>query len=203
MFLYNNNLVVTSTLIYHKQNRIDTPGVIQKVSELFKAHTHLILGFNSFLPPGYKIVLENKETNAVETTTSQKDKRKKKAPSTPPPAQPPASASSSTTSAIPSATTKQNDRSIDFDQAISYVTKIKKRFAESPSMYKSFLDILHNYQKEQTTIKRVYEQVSELFVNHQDLLSEFTQFLPMPVEKKAGRKVKKVCYHELFHSINT
>jgi paired amphipathic helix protein Sin3a len=35
--------------------RIDTPGVIARVSDLFKGHDDLILGFNTFLPPGYKI----------------------------------------------------------------------------------------------------------------------------------------------------
>ena len=34
---------------------IDTPGVIKKVSELFEGHPDLIVGFNTFLPPGYKI----------------------------------------------------------------------------------------------------------------------------------------------------
>lgn len=29
--------------------------MIARVSELFKGHKHLILGFNTFLPPGYKI----------------------------------------------------------------------------------------------------------------------------------------------------
>jgi histone deacetylase complex regulatory component SIN3 len=34
---------------------IDTPGVIEKVSTLFRGHTDLIVGFNTFLPPGYKV----------------------------------------------------------------------------------------------------------------------------------------------------
>ena len=34
---------------------IDTPGVIKRVSELFRGHNQLILGFNTFLPPGFKI----------------------------------------------------------------------------------------------------------------------------------------------------
>ncbi|KAF0699793.1 Aste57867_9634 [Aphanomyces stellatus] len=38
-----------------KSNTIDTPGVIQRVSELFKGHPNLIFGFNTFLPPGYRI----------------------------------------------------------------------------------------------------------------------------------------------------
>lgn len=36
-------------------NSIDTPGVIERVSTLFKGHPSLIVGFNTFLPPGYKI----------------------------------------------------------------------------------------------------------------------------------------------------
>lgn len=34
---------------------IDTPGVIDRVSTLFREHPHLIQGFNTFLPPGYRI----------------------------------------------------------------------------------------------------------------------------------------------------
>jgi paired amphipathic helix protein Sin3a len=34
---------------------IDTPGVIDRVSNLFKGHPTLIQGFNTFLPPGYRI----------------------------------------------------------------------------------------------------------------------------------------------------
>ena len=67
---------------------------------------------------------------------------------------------------------------IEFDQAINYVTKIKTRFAKQPETYKAFLGILHTYQKEQKTIKEVYEQVSHLFKSHAELLSEFSQFLP-------------------------
>lgn len=46
------------------------------------------------------------------------------------------------------------------------MTKIKTRFSDQPETYKSFLDILHTYQKEQTTIKKVYEQVAQLFKDH-------------------------------------
>lgn len=38
-----------------KSSNIDTPGVISRVSELFEGHSDLIVGFNTFLPPGYKI----------------------------------------------------------------------------------------------------------------------------------------------------
>ena len=38
-----------------KSHHIDTPGVIRRVSELFKGHDDLIEDFNTFLPPGYVI----------------------------------------------------------------------------------------------------------------------------------------------------
>ncbi|XP_068622089.1 paired amphipathic helix protein Sin3a isoform X2 [Battus philenor] len=38
---------------------IDTPGVIKRVSNLFKGHPELIVGFNTFLPPGYKIEVQS------------------------------------------------------------------------------------------------------------------------------------------------
>uniref|UniRef100_A0A336L2W3 Paired amphipathic helix protein Sin3a n=1 Tax=Culicoides sonorensis TaxID=179676 RepID=A0A336L2W3_CULSO len=41
-----------------KSQSIDTPGVIQRVSNLFKGHPQLIVGFNTFLPPGYKIEVQ-------------------------------------------------------------------------------------------------------------------------------------------------
>ncbi|KAI9812481.1 MAG: Transcriptional regulatory protein sin3 [Pycnora praestabilis] len=38
-----------------KSQAIDTPGVIERVSTLFAGHPNLIQGFNTFLPPGYRI----------------------------------------------------------------------------------------------------------------------------------------------------
>ena len=49
---YSNN-IINIFIIYH--HSIDTPGVIQRVSELFEGHADLIVGFNTFLPAGFKI----------------------------------------------------------------------------------------------------------------------------------------------------
>jgi paired amphipathic helix protein Sin3a len=38
-----------------KSGAIDTPGVIGRVSQLFTGNPDLIQGFNTFLPPGYRI----------------------------------------------------------------------------------------------------------------------------------------------------
>ena len=53
-----------------KSQAIDTPGVIGRVSNLFNGHPMLIQGFNTFLPPGYRIECgtdDNPETIRVTT----------------------------------------------------------------------------------------------------------------------------------------
>ena len=67
---------------------------------------------------------------------------------------------------------------MEFDQAITYVNKIKQRFASDERVYKAFLEILNMYRKGQKTIANVYDEVALLFRNHADLLAEFTYFLP-------------------------
>lgn len=41
--------------------RTDTAGVIARVKELFKGHNNLIFGFNTFLPKGYEITIDEDE----------------------------------------------------------------------------------------------------------------------------------------------
>ncbi|KAK4050161.1 hypothetical protein OIV83_003732 [Microbotryomycetes sp. JL201] len=55
-----------------KSQGIDTPGVIERVSSLFRGHPALIQGFNTFLPPGYRIecsVSAPQDDGAVTTIT--------------------------------------------------------------------------------------------------------------------------------------
>ncbi|KAI3452368.1 hypothetical protein Pfo_009033 [Paulownia fortunei] len=69
-------------------------------------------------------------------------------------------------------------RTVEFEEAISFVNKIKKRFQNDDHVYKSFLDILNMYRKEHKGITEVYQEVAALFDDHPDLLDEFTRFLP-------------------------
>ncbi|KAL8471473.1 hypothetical protein ACS0TY_028934 [Phlomoides rotata] len=69
-------------------------------------------------------------------------------------------------------------RTVEFEEAISFVNKIKKRFQNDDHVYKSFLDILNMYRKEHKGISEVYQEVAVLFDDHPDLLDEFTRFLP-------------------------
>jgi paired amphipathic helix protein Sin3a len=53
-----------------KSSAIDTPGVIDRVSTLFAGNPDLIQGFNTFLPPGYKIECgANGDPNNIRVTT--------------------------------------------------------------------------------------------------------------------------------------
>ncbi|GAB4820057.1 hypothetical protein N2152v2_007103 [Parachlorella kessleri] len=161
----NNRRVYDSFLEIMKQfkaNQIDTAGVIEKVKELFKGHDELILGFNTFLPKGYEIKVDG-STTTPETAAAQAAPKPSAAPKPP----------------------------VEFDQAITYVNKIKQRFANDERVYKAFLEILNMYRKGMKTIANVYEEVALLFRNHDDLLREFTYFLPdntPPAAKGATRQ---------------
>ncbi|KAI4171456.1 MAG: hypothetical protein LQ343_004194 [Gyalolechia ehrenbergii] len=53
-----------------KSQEIDTPGVIDRVSSLFAGHPELIQGFNTFLPPGYRIECGTRDDpNTIRVTT--------------------------------------------------------------------------------------------------------------------------------------
>uniref|UniRef100_A0A3Q2V113 Paired amphipathic helix protein Sin3b n=1 Tax=Haplochromis burtoni TaxID=8153 RepID=A0A3Q2V113_HAPBU len=145
-----------------KSQSIDTPGVINRVSQLFHGHPDLVLGFNAFLPPGYRIeVPKNGMAFLQSPFSAQTSEVKVTSP-------------------------------VEFDSAISYVNKIKNRFLDHPEIYRAFLEILHTYQKEQLEVKEsrgsrgssgmtedeVFSKVASLFKGQEDLLAEFGQFLP-------------------------
>jgi len=81
---------------------------------------------------------------------------------------------------------------VEFVHAISYVNKIKSRFASDERVYKNFLEILNMYRKNLKTISQVYEEVAQLFKSHADLLEEFTYFLPDSTQPAAGKKGRGV-----------
>ncbi|GAB0097896.1 Sin3A [Sergentomyia squamirostris] len=287
-----------------KSQSIDTPGVIDRVSTLFKGHPELIVGFNTFLPPGYKIEMQaNDKGYSYQVSVSMPSPSCGTSSACPPQQQSPpqklqimqgsgtmvhtipgavnlithaaaapcpqplhgvaaAAAQVSAAAGVTgpgsgpgSALTQQQvtvaaaqltgavltapgstaaagnfvaarertlsggvrpasleenlhhmsqahqqlvqqggdasgqnqNQPVEFNHAISYVNKIKNRFQNQPEKYKRFLEILHQYQKEQKvrdgqgkqlTEAEVYTQVAKLFDKQDDLLREFGQFLP-------------------------
>uniref|UniRef100_A0A4W4ETX1 Paired amphipathic helix protein Sin3b n=1 Tax=Electrophorus electricus TaxID=8005 RepID=A0A4W4ETX1_ELEEL len=178
-----------------KSQSIDTPGVINRVSQLFHGHPDLVLGFNAFLPPGYRIEIPKNGMAFLQYLTCNQKVAGSTRPLTldyskptsrlalPLPSQSQAATSSVSPPSEPSP--------VEFDSAISYVNKIKSRFLDHPEIYRSFLEILHTYQKEQLDLKEnrsrssagmtedeVFSKVASLFRGQEDLLAEFGQFLP-------------------------
>lgn len=161
-----------------KAQRIDTSGVIARVKDLFRGHRELILGFNTFLPKGYEIELARISDDEDEVGVSSPPAQSQQGPP-PLPVQPQAQPANPNASANNSINNNNNNKApVEFDQAITYVNKIKTRFASDERVYKAFLEILNMYRKGQKTINNVYEEVAILFRSHQDLLDEFTYFLP-------------------------
>lgn len=174
--VYNNFLDIMKDF---KSQSIDTPGVIDRVSTLFRGHPNLIQGFNTFLPPGYRIEcsLDPSDPNPIRVTTPTGTTTR---PNMGPAAFAPQwGAEQGGHPQLPfGQAEQQGGGQIEFNHAISYVNKIKTRFANQPDIYKQFLEILQTYQREQKPIGEVYEQVTQLFANSPDLLNDFKQFLP-------------------------
>lgn len=263
--VYNEFLTIMKNF---KSQEVDTPGVIARVSKLFRGYNNLILGFNKFLPDGYKISLADLQEADARFAREQEELKRQAAmgeampPSQPPTGMPPAASFPSQpprppgppglappavvrpsvqpsmdgirrspveeprprgppglapppaprAAPIPQKKSPQGPRpvparpvpvpapapaapapqqAVEFDHAISYVTTIKRRFADDPSTYHAFLEILHTYQKEQRGIKEVLEQVAHLFQDHPDLLKEFTFFLPDAVQEQAKERLHR------------
>ena len=141
-----------------KKQELDTPGVIARVIELFEGHRDLISGFNVFLPPGYCIELPRR--SGVPRVV------------VPPPI------SWDQISPDGSRMERRLGSPVEFNEAISYVTKIKSRFERQPRTYERFLDVLHNYQRQGQSVADVYREVRGIFEGHPDLIEDFHVFLP-------------------------
>ncbi|KAI8461296.1 hypothetical protein BY996DRAFT_4573648 [Phakopsora pachyrhizi] len=263
-----------------KTQVIDTPGVIDGVSSLFRGHPALIQGFNTFLPPGYRIDVSKGDTSGqagpvagyslITVTHPMGVQTQKRVPLASGGEEigshviPEGAVVSSTAHVRSSENARGNDnhnssyktiishrtpsstitvgqssatdcptslnlaaksmsisldamanhtrfaesssgnttndaskptvKPLEFNHAITYVNKIKNRYAGDPKTYQTFLDILQTYQRDARPIQEVYEQVNQLFRGAPDLLAEFMQFLPdnsgtgnqLPVASQSG-----------------
>lgn len=189
-----------------KSQAIDTPVVISRVSNLFAGQKELIVGFNTFLPPGFKIIEEDsgqtlglcqpgQKVVPISSLAAHANNPPFRSSEQPPvrPVPPPVIPVSQHQSHLGSQLQPPPGQPVEFNHAINYVNKIKLYYNGRPEVYKAFLDILHNYQREQKNIKDsgkgqsskstvteadVYAQVASLFQDNPELLSEFRQFLP-------------------------
>lgn len=164
-----------------KSQTIDTPGVITRVSNLFKGHPELIVGFNTFLPPGYKIEVQSNGQVSVSMPSPtaigsgvllgvHHTQQPQLVHLLPVPhaeecrpvgpalqhlshAAPDPALHHATGPPVTPTPTAPPGQPVEFNHAIEYVNKIKSRFSRQPDKYKRFLEILHAYQRGHRDLK--------------------------------------------------
>ncbi|KAL6301443.1 hypothetical protein BKA93DRAFT_751965 [Sparassis latifolia] len=177
-----------------KGQLIDTPGVIERVSNLFHGHPALIQGFNTFLPAGYRIecTTDTQNPNFITVTT---------------PAGTTTQATDGTFMFGDSATTVVASSvrspsatpvpSVNLEPALSYVQRVKARYLGEPERYKKFLEVLSDKSGMPDDVRDpnreswsvailsarcaqgdVVARVGRLFYDAPDLMKDFVEFLP-------------------------
>ena len=170
---------------------IDTPGVIERVSNLFHGHPTLIQGFNTFLPAGYRIdcTTDAQNPNSITVTTP----------------------SGTTTQTTNGAFTfdsgvgrPEGERAPapspvpDLEPALAYVQRVKTRYANEPEKYRRFLEITNPNKGDNIASHEVRElehwavaflsagyaqgevvqRLGKLFADAPNLMKDFIEFLP-------------------------
>ncbi|TFK41677.1 histone deacetylase complex, SIN3 component [Crucibulum laeve] len=181
-----------------KNELIDTPGVIKRVSHLFNGHPALIQGFNTFLPVGYRIECSTDahDANYITVTTPSGTMIQTTNNG---PGRGPIQWSTTVNGSLPrSDAVIPNGTGFDqvppvpsspeprmygvdgqaIEPAVQYVQKIKQRC--DPDTYRQFLDILSRYHHKSDTINEedVSRQIARLFKNDPDLRADFRVFMP-------------------------
>ncbi|KAH9943527.1 hypothetical protein B0H21DRAFT_490302 [Amylocystis lapponica] len=170
-----------------KSQLIDTPGVIERVSNLFHGHLELIQGFNTFLPAGYRIecISDAQNPNYITVIT-------------------PAGTTTQATDGVfafgnpvhqfgarPIDATllsntiaqKEGEFSTDpvpevFQPAMSFVARVKKRYQNDPERYRQFLETLSDKSTLSPNDNDILQRIGKLFFDAPDLMKVFEEFLP-------------------------
>ena len=159
------------------------------------------MGFNCFLPEGYKITQSDSQPNQLCYQVPGEEghfplpgqEREVHVPKCHTPSSTPSVTATPPTSTLeidapgmvlgnssppPTPESQLKGEQSQFEHARNYVQKIQVRLEAEPEVYQQFLQILHTFHKEHQTIHHVYDQVAVLFQNHTDLFDEFKQFFP-------------------------
>lgn len=90
----------------------------------------------------------------------------------------------------------ERSRTLNIEDALSYLDKVKQRYTDMPSVYNKFLDIMKQFKANAIGTVDVIKQVCELFQGHVDLMLGLNTFLPpgyrITVTEMAS--VVHVCY---------
>ncbi|KAG8920395.1 hypothetical protein FRC01_000789 [Tulasnella sp. 417] len=134
-----------------KNQTVDTPGVMERVSKLFSRYPSLIQGFKIFLPQSPKTswaddeeVIEPSIINPHETHSSAHSPR-------------------------------ESAWVID---AVLYFEMVKIEFEEQPVVYDQFMGLIRDYKNQALSTAAFAERVSALFRGHRALMVGLKIFLP-------------------------
>ncbi|KAJ3525077.1 hypothetical protein NMY22_g10725 [Coprinellus aureogranulatus] len=169
-----------------KNNVIDTPGVIRRVSVMFHGKPQLIQGFNTFLPVGYHIETSADPHDHTITVITPSGTTQQSTEAASLLGNIRGTASGNTNPNSPAS----SGQDPDFNHAIQYLNKVKARYAvDEENTYKQFLEILQAYKREgeNSQDSQVYLQVKALFKDSPDLVVGFENFLPdaVPANQEA------------------
>lgn len=64
-----------------------------------------------------------------------------------------------------------------FNDAVAFLDKVQDRFKEDTGVYRRFLSLLQEYRDRNITKSELSMRAQELFKGHDDLVSEFKDFL--------------------------
>ncbi|KAI0687713.1 hypothetical protein BC835DRAFT_1376116 [Cytidiella melzeri] len=162
-----------------KSQIIDTPGVIDRVSSLFRGHPILIQGFNTFLPAGYRIDCVWDDDGDYITVTTPSGIRRQAI------GEPLSMAEPMQQLGAPNLMYTQRRAGEEpskhqLDDALSYVHKVKSRYKDSqPAKYAKFLKILNPIPTASSVLTEedVLAEVSKLFKDDEEIVTGFRQFL--------------------------
>jgi len=208
--------------------RLDTKGVIREVGRLFHGHEDLLQGFNAFLPKGHTVPKSSTSSSLPSSSCSSASVVAAggggggvDVPSPSLNSSLPSSSSSAATVAAatpPLVPAMEEGREGgreggggDVDYAVTFVGKVKERFASDPARYQTFLEVLLKHEEGEEEEGReeggveyddedgtegeggrevwLARTVSVLFEGHPDLLDDFSLFLPERVQRQlAGMK---------------
>ena len=132
-----------------KAQLINTPGVIQRVSELFKGHPGLIYGFNTFLPPGYHIPMEAAEAAANSPEDDDDDGPE----------------------------LVDNDQT-NLDRAIVFYAGLNRKLRNQSGILTQFWEALQSYETDKK-LGPLCDKVATLFEEYPSYLERFQQLLPV------------------------
>jgi len=160
--IYDDFLHIMKTF---KSQEIDVPEAILLVTHLFEGHSFLILGFNTFLPEGFRIEIPNHGKNGTVNYYIPRSTH----PILIPIQHAHDCAIRQDQSLSPSSST-----TIDFDNAVvTFGNKMKMTFANDSGAHKRFSKIMESYHDTQRGVQEVLDEAFVLFADHPVLLRDF------------------------------